>query len=311
MDLTNNIKNNFNRGFFNKAMIIEGLPDDYPAWTIKGNYEVSVAVPCDNTEAFSEQFSSVKIKLHTNVEINGTTYNILMLTCSDMNLRNEFALICSQFAAPGKSRKELTDNPEQWWKRWKTLLGNKNADKDTYSLLGELSVVEYLLKHDKKPVWSGINGGVHDIETEHECYEVKSTIDRYRYEVTISSIYQMNKSCEKLNLVYCRFEPSSVGRSLDDLIRSVVSSGISEEEIEKHMSDIGFEKGCIARAKKYKLLEMKSYPVDDKFPSITEQSFKGEKLPDNVLKFTYTIDLSGIDSTNLIGTGADTNVQDS
>lgn len=309
MDIVDIIKNNFNRGFFNKAMKIDLLPEEFPAWTIKGNKEVSVAVPCNKGGAFSEHFSSVTLKLHNNVEIDGIVYNILMLTCSDMSLRNEFALICSQFVEPGENRKELSDDPGSWWRKWKTLLGNKNADKETFSILGELCSVEYLLSKNKSVVWSGISGGTHDIETDTEDYEVKSTISRYRYEITISSIYQMHSGNKKLSLVFCRFEPSSSGRNINDLVNSIVNYGMSREEIENHLYHVGLEPGCIARTKKYKLLEMKSYPIDEKFPFITEQSFKEGKLPDNVLKFTYTIDLSSIDSINIFETGADTNVQ--
>lgn len=303
MNLIENIKNNFNKGYFNKAMLIDGIDQQYPAWTIKKDNFVGVFVPYFNEKEFSEYFSSVRIRTYRNVDIDGTDYDVLMLTCSDMTLRNEFAVICSQFVQPGhngESRNYLINNPEIWWNNWKMLLGNVTADTETYSLIGELSAVEYLLKKNIKVSWIGVESGTHDIETSNASYEVKSTISRYGYEATISSIYQMKKAGEQLNLVFCRFEKSVLGRSLDDLINSVISLGIPENDIEKHMRSKGLEKGCTARAVKYKLLEMKLYPVDDGFPVITEHSFKGDKLPPGILKFKYTVDLSGLVCTNLL-----------
>lgn len=303
MNLADTIKDNFNKGYFNKAMLIEGINSEYPAWTIKQDKYVGVFVPYFRKEDFSEYFSSVRIRTFRNVDVDGTEYDVLMLTCSDMNLRNEFALICSQFAEPGNNGKErdfLINNPEEWWKRWKTLLGNVTSNTETYSLIGELTALEYLMKNNIPARWSGVEKGTHDIETPDNSYEVKSTIARYGYEVTISSIYQMKKSGETLDLIFCRFEQSGLGRSLDDLIDSLVKLGVSENDIEKHMQARSLEKGCTARNIKYKLLEMKSYPVNDDFPVITEHSFKGDKLPPNILKFKYTVDLSGLSCTNLL-----------
>lgn len=303
MNLTETIKNNFNKGYFNKAMLIEGINPEYPAWTIKQDDYVGVFVPYFKEDDFSEHFSSVKIKTFRNVDVDGTEYDILMLICSDMHLRNEFASICSQFAEPGdngNSRDFLINNPEEWWNHWKNLLGNVTSNTEIYPLIGELTVLEYLLKNNIKACWSGIERGTHDIETSDNSYEVKSTTSRYGYEVTISSIYQMKKAGEKIDLIFCRFEQSGLGRCLDDLIDSLVKLGMSENDIEKHMQSKGLEKGCTARNIRYKLLEMKDYPVNDDFPVITEHSFKGDKLPPNILKFKYTVDLSGLSCTNLL-----------
>lgn len=303
MNLTDNIKNNFNKGYFNKAMLIDGVSPEYPAWTIKKDKYVGIFVPYYKDEDFSECFSSVRIKTFRNVDVSGTEYDVLMLTCSNMNLRNEFALICSQFADPGDNGNErdfLINHPEEWWNRWKTLLGNVTSNTETYSLTGELTTLEYLLQNNKQASWTGIENGTHDIETPDNSYEVKSTISRYGYEITISSIYQMKKAGQNLNLIFCRFEQSSLGRSLDDLINSLIRLGMSGDDIEKHMQSRGLERGCTARAIKYRLLEMKEYPVNYNFPVITEHSFKGDKLPPNILKFKYTVDLSGLSCTNLL-----------
>ena len=303
MDLIANIKNNFNKGILNRAMKIEGLDEKYPAWTIKGDDYIGVIVPYFKEDDFFERFSSATIKIEKHVTIGSKEINALMLCCNDILLRDEFSVICSEFVFPGSNGKDriaLVDNPQKWWENWRALLGNTLSNSETYSMLGELCVVEYLRKQNIQACWSGIENGTHDVETPLDSYEVKSTTLRYGYEVTISSIYQLKKAGKHLYLVFCRFEHSNHGRSLDDQIKNLVSLGYSEEDLESHMRQKGFEKGRTARAVKYKLLEMKLYLVNESFPFITEHSFKNNCIPANVTKINYTIDLSGIECKNLL-----------
>ena len=99
-------------------MPISDLPAEYPAWTIKKSNWVGVAVPIKTQQTFSERFSNVRIRTALGTEINGVTHDLLLLTCEDMELRNEFAVICSQFVLPGTNgtaRESLIANPEAWW----------------------------------------------------------------------------------------------------------------------------------------------------------------------------------------------------
>ena len=199
MSLIENIKNNFNRGYFGKAMLIDGLPQQYPAWTIKQPGWYGVAVRTEKFMPFSERFSSSRIWTLKNAEINSQPMNLLMLACSDMNLRNEFATICSQFvktSSDGTERKKIINNPAGWWDNWRSLLGNTQVEHEVYSKIGELLVVERLLLSGRKPKWSGIENATNDVELDDCSYEVKSTVKRYGYEVEVSSIYQL-KPTEK------------------------------------------------------------------------------------------------------------------
>ena len=81
---------------------------------------------------------------------------------------------------------------------------------------------------------------------------------------------------------------------------SLINLGYPEADLEKTLKSAGFEKGCTARNYKYKIIETKKYSVDESFPSVTVNSFKGDRLPDNVVKFSYTIDLAGVPGTKII-----------
>lgn len=303
-DLSDIIKDNFNKGYFNKAMEIEGLSPDFSAWTIKSDNWFGVAVPYSGRFKFSEHFSGVTIKTESDVEIDGRLVNLIMLICSEMSLRDEFSLICSQFVEPGENgnnRKQLVNDPEIWWKRWKGLLGNISSDKEAYGVLGELITLEYFIKKGYNPVWMGLKSATNDIEMGNNySAEVKSTISRYGYEITVSSIYQLRRMQKKLDLVFCRFEKNSSGQSINDVVSRLAKVGYNSFELENELKKCGLESGCTARKITYKLLEMKKYSVDESFPSVTESSFKNDCLPPHIVKFTYDIDLSGIVCENLL-----------
>lgn len=303
MDIIERIKDNFAKGYFNRSMQIPELPEECPAWTFKYANWIGVAVPIDNYKPFMERFAHVKISTERDVLIDGQSYDVLMLTCSDMTLRAEFATICGQFVEPGINgslRKQLIVTPEKWWKQWRALLGNAISNSEPYSVLGELIMLEFLMKSGKNVIWSGSEKATHDLELDDCSIEVKSTTARYGYEVTISSIYQMLSAGKPLYLAYFRFEKSLLGRSIDEVKYSLIELGYPEVDLECRLTSMGLDKGCTARSNKYKIIESKQYSVDDTFPAVTENSFKGDRLPEGIVKFTYTVDLSGLIGSQII-----------
>ena len=99
---------------------------------------------------------------------------------------------------------------------------------------------------------------------------------------------------KSLSLAFLRFEKSVLGRSIDDVANSLKTHGYDAIALERALTRAGLEEGRVARNQKYKILEWKLYPVDETFPSITESSFKNDRLPPNIVRFTYTVDLSGV-----------------
>lgn len=302
MNIIDRIQDNFAKGYFGKSMQIPELPQEWQAWTLKQDGWIGVAVPIEKYKPFSERFAHAKIMTEQGVQINGNTYDILMFICTNMDLRNEFATICSQFVEPGVNgslRKQLIDSPETWWKQWRSLLGNSISNSEPYPTLGELIMLEKQLKLGKHVRWAGVEHATHDLELDDCSIEVKSTTKRYGYEVTISSIYQLVPAGKPLYLAFLRFEKSSLGRSVEELAESLKQSGYPASELEKELSSAGLYRGCTARNIRYKVIEAKQYFVDDSFPAVTEKSFKDEKLPASVTKFSYTVDLAGVPGSQI------------
>ena len=114
--------------------------------------------------------------------IDGNTRNYLILSSAFEEFRHEFAALCTEFVEPGEhgaNRVDLLENPLDWWKRWKELVGNTSREQRVYNVIAEMVVLNYLFKSDFSIEWAAAKSGSHDIEGIQDSYEVKSTIKGY------------------------------------------------------------------------------------------------------------------------------------
>ncbi len=276
---------------------IEGLKNtEYPAWCVKYENQFGVAVERGNyKDDLYIEFSNSKIISKVLMTEDGPI-NCLMLLCADFYLRYAFSAVATAFVDPGengKNRKLLTNDPEKWALEWRDLLGNAIYEKRIYSILGELIILEHLFKKDNKTCWSAVNGGTHDIEYSNGSAEVKSTLQRYGSTVTISGQHQL-KSNNGLDLYFIRMEESNLGVCINDMIKLLVDDGYDENRIEVELRKLGIMPGSIERKERYKILEKRKYKVDNNFPKITNESFKNDMIPENILHIVYSIDLDGL-----------------
>lgn len=297
MTLLEEIKQKFaSGGSGNSWRTIACLPDNFKSYVFKDYGSFGVAFPFQYSEPIKEYFSNCKI-FTTTINIEGQTVSLLCLSCDANNLRNEFATICAEFLDPGTdgaNRHVIINDPITWWKNWRDLMGNKVAERQAYSVIAEMAVLEYLIDQGKAPVWTAANSGSNDIETDDESFEVKSTTKKYEAKITISSEYQL-KGKHPLFLYFCRMESSPSGKSIDDMVEVLVSKGIQRYELENQLTALDFEAGRVTRKDKYKIIEKRWYTVDEKFPKIVDSSFVGGKKPDGISHIQYTIDLDTLD----------------
>lgn len=277
---------------------IQSLPSEYPGWSISKGVEYGVAIPYDDDAPLSESFANCQIRA-SKFNIAGTSVDrFLILTCTERDLRYEFATVCAEFLEPGEDgekRKELLKNPLLWWEKWRELLGNTITDREAYSVIAEMMALDSLLASGKQATWEAVHGGSHDIEAEDFSVEVKSTLRKYETTVTISSQHQLLSDEKQLFLYFCRLESSVHGVSINDMVDLLIKDGYDKSTLEKQLEHLGFEKGTSSRTKRYKCLEKRKYTVDKAFPHITKESFAGGEMPKNITKIEYTVNLDGID----------------
>ena len=297
MDLLKEIRNNF-AGTQSGAWALDSLPDKYPAHAVRFAGEYGIILKCNDELLISERFANCHLYTRR-LLINGVENNYLFFSSNMDSLRHEFAVVCAQFAEPGENgieRENLLKNPIEWWQNWKELMGNAIRSFKTYDVIAEMAALEYLYLQDNSVVWEAVTGGSHDIESVSASYEVKSTVKKYDTNITISGQHQLT-SAKKLYLLFCRMEKSISGVSIDDMFERLVARGYDSCKLEQQLELIGFEKGCSARAEKYRILEKRRYEVNDDFPKITDESFKGDKMPQGITKITYTVNLDGLPYT--------------
>ena len=92
-------------------------------------------------------------------------------------------------------------------------------------------------------------------------------------------------------------EESLEGVSINEMKDILVEAGYDAGKLEIELERQGFERGASIRNKKYKVLEKRKYEVDDSFPRITKETFKGDRYPDAITHIEYTVDLDGIGYT--------------
>lgn len=284
------------------AMQLNGLDDRYPAWSFWEGTQYGVAVLTDSDETILERFASCVLRSQT-MDINHSgNKRYLVLACTDETLRYTFASVCADFVDPGERgerRETLLRDPFDWWTSWCELLGNMMINTSPYSVIGELMVLDAIMrdKPGEEVVWEAAHGGTHDIESPDAGYEVKSTVQKYKTVVEISSQNQLSDDNKLLYLYFVRLERSVHGVSINDLVENLVSDGYDRIKLEKQLAHLGFEKGTQRRADRYKCLERRKYVIDDTFPKITGSSFPDGKMPKNIVKINYTVDLDGIGYT--------------
>ncbi len=302
MGLFEEIKSNWKLDIYNKMQQIESLKNSYPAWTIKTFEGYGVAV-LYNGDDVREDFSNAAIYCEQ-IDMNGENHKVLVLSSKSSSMDISFTNLCFDFVNPGDNgeyRKALLASPVKWWASWKELLGNKSIDERVYDVLGELAVLKYYAEKGFNPVWNGPKQSSYDIETDEFFVEVKSSVNRTKKEVTISSIYQLSNLNKKLYLTFCTFEITAQnGLSIDSLVNELKDLGYNVASINEELGKKGFGVGKSARRKTFLLHSMLQYEVDDKFPKLIEQSFVGGALPIGIIDVSYVVDLSGLAAKNLI-----------
>jgi hypothetical protein len=280
------------------ALRIASLPDEYMAYIIRIPDGYGVAIPVNSDMEVAENFNSCKFRTGL-LSIGGTPSNYLMLFSAFEEYRYEFASLCAELLSPGengKDRQKLLDNPLDWWKRWKELVGNDLKERAIYCIIAELLVLEHKLSTDPTAEWAATRKGSHDIECAEESCEVKSTCKRYGAEITIAGQHQLLHN-KPLYLYFLRMEESQEGVSINDMKARLIQAGYNPGKLEIELQQQGLEHGASIRNQKYKTLEKRKYIVDEKFPCITRESFKNNQPPAGITQIVYTVDLDAVKYT--------------
>lgn len=261
-------------------------------WLVKTDGKQGVAIEIPKGKHVNERFSNIHYYTKEYI-LSGEERNLLVLASDHSKYYNDFAFICAGFlekVLDVESYQEIQQSPLTWWHAMKELMGNANVEKTTYSVIAEMLGYYYLLKQGKDVSWVGPMNGTVDLNCTDGSFEVKSTVARYGSQITVNSQYQLKASY----LLFFRFEPAVNGFSIQDMVIKLVELNVQESEIEFALGKLNYPVGSEIRSKKYQLLEVKKFEIDEHFPKIVPESFIGGQLPKHISGIVYKLDLDGL-----------------
>lgn len=300
--MKNNILNQIKRTFYSKAKGLKPLDNFY---VYKEEEEFGVAIDNIYNVSIDETFSNVRIRSEK-LLVNNEEKSLITLMSSLETHKDEFASFCMHFVEDedSKTREKILKRPLEWWNKWKELIGNRLHNPRPYDIIAELYTIYKLLENETNVEWNGPKGSTIDINTSEANYEVKSSLVRYENQVTISSQFQLKEEESKSKfLIYLKMEEMNGGFSIASILEKIESK-IGDENIlyvniEKKLEQKGYRKNSSIRKKSYLIHEIRKYIVDEQFPKITNESFKNNKIPANIKKIYYIINLDNIEYESL------------
>ena len=196
-------------------------------------------------------------------------------------------------------RYQIMVNPRAWYDTWAKMVGNTLAEVKPYPVLAELLMLKKLMEHglvrNIAEEWTGPNKQLHDIELTDPAVsvEVKSSSERNRKMITVSSAYQLNPTGAKpLYLAFFIFQAASPddGLTLEKVIQDF---GPEYHDLLTEKSKIK-EGGLGWNDKAATVVSCSYYRIDGNFPKITPSNFDGGIFPSGIVKIIYDVDLTGV-----------------
>ncbi len=253
-----------------------------------------VGIPYNKKE-INDKFVGIQVTTET-INYDHFSLKCLCLSADKEVIDKEKFLVVAEDFSREENRTNILNNPYSWIDKRKNLFGDSLSKKLVYDILGELISLKLLFSKDKTAKRAGPEGGTHDIVLENNIVEVKSTIKKRAYNVTINSSYQLSIEKET-NLFFVRLEKKPHCLTINSLVIDLIQMGYPKEVLEKSLTKQGYGRGSRSREESYDLLGIYSYSVDNNnFPVFTIEQLNEKFAPKrNIVGFNLELDLSGIE----------------
>lgn len=186
--------------------------------------------------------------------------------------------------------------------RWRDLIERRSSRDLSLNrlvgLFGELWCLLRIARHTPTAVdlWQGPVGARHDFVGAVASLEVKTTLSHEGWIVEIHGHDQLEPIGEenRLYLVLLRLEQIPGGHSLNDLVESIVQTGVDRFALLSllALNDVDAARLDESKNVRFNLAGTRVYHVDDSFPKIVSSSFAGGELPNGVVSLDYRLDLT-------------------
>lgn len=238
----------------------------------------------------------------TIIEVHGENCSFITVLCRKKTLSRVFErLVADLIMHLQVNSAQITDPWDclrERLKGWHLLFSFTDNKAEEKGLIGELLIFKILRErlNINSDVWTGPLGGTKDFMLSGCNIEVKTTTVRYGYYVEISGLFQAKTTQEIEKLAFVRLEETPHGNlspsSLVAEIRPLLNEAdlISFNSLLKEINEDLFNS-----PNKYSLLEVVFFNLDHDFPRISEESFVNNRLPEGVIRLTWTADMGSLD----------------
>lgn|GEM_PF-3452912 len=184
---------------------------------------------------------------------------------------------------------------------WRDLLarpaGSPLSDNALVGLFGELEVLETILRHGGQlDQWTGWDKDHCDFRLSNLVIEVKSTTSANYRRVQIHGLGQLAdpEDGSDLVLVLKRLEPSPDGRSVPDLIESIVRRGASRSVLLDRLSKVHYSEQHLNHYEhsRFVSVEVALRDVDDSHPRLVPSMLVAVDMS-SIDKVDYELNLNG------------------
>lgn len=290
----NNLEKEILKVFLMKESTMMSLNDDgCISYLARGHNTFAIAIPFNLEIDINQDFVGMKLS-KSFINYDNNSISSLCLTAYDTVDPKKFALIAADFAN-SQNRRVLLTNPFEWIDRWRVLFGDSLKKKMVYDVLGELIALKTAIQEDKSLVWMGPSAGTHDIVGDDNIFEVKTTLKKTEYLVSVNSSYQLSTT-KPTSLIFVRLEKKPYCLTINQLVSTLISLGYLEKDLEESLESLGYPKGDRNREEPYDLLSILQYPIDkETFPLFTIDDINNYAPKSNIVSYSIGLDLSNID----------------
>lgn len=290
----NSLENEILKVFLMKENTIMSINDDAcVSYLARGHNRLSLAIPFNLDIDINQDFVGMKIT-KSFINFDNNSISSLCLTAYDNVDSHKFALIAADFAS-SRNRRTLLTNPYEWIDKWRVLFGDSLKKKMVYDVLGELISLKTVYQNDKSVIWMGPSAGTHDIVGDNNICEVKTTLKKTEYIVSINSSYQLSTT-KPTKLFFIRLEKKPYCLTINQLVATLTSMGYPEQDLEDSLESLGYAKGDRSRDESYDLLSILEYEINkESFPLFTIDDINTFAPQSNIVSYSIGLDLSNID----------------
>lgn len=264
-----------------------------------------VFVPVAENTSIKDDTRSAGVHLERRVlEDAGQQISYIDISCRKPHVRSVFIHLADDVlrelgqgldAAAVSCRKVLS--------RWRELLDREPqrllSAEGMLGLYGELWFLRLVTQHnvEAQKNWIGPLGAAHDFRSVSASLEVKTTQVPEGWRFKINGVAQLAPAGNTpLYLAASLIDANDPnGETVPQIIEELTGLGCDAVELFKKLGRLGYDaRDTVSyREMRFKLQEMRMFVVDDLFPRIVAQSFKGDSVPSRVERIHYSIDLGG------------------